>query len=331
MLATVAFFLGATTAVRATHLQAGEIRYAPLNGYTYRIEVIVHTKLSAPADAPEILVELDGLRDTVYRTSYVDLFGSVCEDDTRRNVYQLDHTFPGPGSYTVRTEMSNRNGSIVNIPNSIAQTLSLSTVILISPELGPNTSVHFEASPQAWVWEWGTLVYRPLAVDDDGDELSFDLVTPLGLNYQEIVGYTYPQGSEYTWLDPVTGVFLWRVPLLGEYVIALRCTERRNGQWIGEVVRDMNVGVGMYEVGVADADRVPGFNLGPSPTEGPVTVNSTRPGRMRVSSSTGAVVHDATLPLGTSSLDATEWSPGVYAVEVRFNDGTVRTERLVRY
>lgn len=239
-------FLGWGALASATHNRAGEIIVCRVgdSGYIYRITVITHTKLSAPADRPELAINfgITGEWDTIPRTNSVD----TPSQDLRRSEYVVDVPYPGPGQFLIRIDDQNRNGGVINVPNSIAQSFSVQTLLVISPVTGGNCSAYFLNSPiqdaclnQPWI-------HNPAAVDPDGDSLSFEPAVCLGLNSQPIQGYTFP-GPNYS-IDPQTGTIEWNAPsLAGEYNIAFIVREWRlvGGIWrqVGYVTRDMQITV----------------------------------------------------------------------------------------
>ena len=108
-------------------------------------------------------------------------------------------------------------------------------------------------------WNWSTLIHDPGAVDPDGDSLSFQLVTPEGINGSPIAGYSAPDQftapGGYAWIDPGSGVFQWHLPnMLGEFVIAIRASEWRNGMLIGQVTRDMTLCMSSVPTAVREPD-----------------------------------------------------------------------------
>jgi gliding motility-associated-like protein len=239
-------FFGWGALATATHNRAGEIIVCHLgdHGNWYRVTIITHTKLSAPADRPELAINfgISEAWDTIPRTSITD----TPAQDLRRSEYVKDIEYPGPGQYLLRIDDQNRNGGVINVPNSIAQSFSVQTLLVISPVTGHNCSVRFLNSPiqdaclnQPWI-------HNPAAVDPDGDSLSYEPAVCLGLNSLPIQGYTFP-GPNYS-IDPQTGTIDWNAPsLAGEYNIAFIVREWRlvGGIWrqVGYVTRDMQITV----------------------------------------------------------------------------------------
>ncbi len=230
----------------ATHNRAGEIIVCRVGdrGYQYEITIITHTKLSAPADRPELAINYgdSDIWDTIPRTSIEDFPAQ----DLRRSLYVTRYTYAGPGQFLLSIDDQNRNGGVINVPNSIAQSFSVQTLLVISPVTGANCSARFLNSPiqdaclnQPWI-------HNSAAIDPDGDSLSYEPAVCLGLNSQPIQGYSFP-GPNYS-IDPQTGTIEWNAPsLAGEYNIAFIVREWRfvGGQWrqVGYVTRDMQITV----------------------------------------------------------------------------------------
>jgi hypothetical protein len=322
--------------VMATHVRGGEIRYTYVgpvpSGDLYDIEVHLYLDPGAPADRPEVILHIGNTTDTVPRTDSIPLPGCP---GTVHCIYTTTHVFTGFGAYLIRVEDPNRIGGTLNIPDSFDEALALSAELEIS-SFGPNSSVRFDAPQTEQGLAWSTLEHDPLATDPDGDSLSFELVTPLGDGFQPIAGYMLPDAVSpvpggYTWVDPATGVFLWDRPaLLGNYQIAIRCTERRlvGGNWftVGEVTRDMSLCIGQLPTGIA----------APSTAAGPWLLAEGRAGHYRVDA--GAVdgivsVCDVSGRLAMQrsaqgTLDLSGLPDGIYQVTLRTGEGTPRTTRI---
>ncbi len=229
----------------ATHNRAGEITVCRLgNTNWYRITVITHTKLSAPADRPELEINFGDspIWDTIPRTDIQDFPGQ----DLRRSEYVVDHEYVGAGEYLIQIDDMNRNGGVINVPNSIAQSFSVHTMFRITPLTGGNCSARFLNSPIQDACLGQPWIHNPAAFDPDGDSLSYEPAVCLGLNGLPIPGYSFP-GPTYT-VDPTTGTITWIAPsLAGEYNIAFIVREWRlvNGVWreVGYVMRDMQITV----------------------------------------------------------------------------------------
>lgn len=245
LLRSLFLLLGVSLAVHAfaTHNRAGEIIVCHVAGSTYRITIITHTKLSAPADRPELVLNYgDGEIDTIPRTNITD----DPSRDLRRSEYVVLHDYPNLGVYTLSFDDPNRNGGVINVPNSIAQSFCVKTQLVVGAATGRNCSVRFLNSPiqdacinQPWI-------HNPAAFDADGDSLSYEPAVCLGLGCNPIAGYSFPTPN-YS-INPTTGTITWNAPSVsGEYNIAFIVREWRrvNGVYVnvGWVTRDMQITV----------------------------------------------------------------------------------------
>lgn len=241
----VLLFLGWSLLASATHNRAGEIIVCQIgNSNLYEITIITHTKLSAPADRPELAINYGDspIWDTIARTSVQDF----PDRDLRRSEYVVQHPYVGAGQFIIQMDDQNRNGGVINVPNSIAQSFSVRSLLVISPLTGGNCSVRFLNSPIQDACQNQRWIHNPAAIDPDGDSLSYEPAICLGLGGQPIGGYEFP-GPNYS-IDPQTGTIIWDAPVVsGEYNIAFIVREWRfrNGQWrqVGYVTRDMQITV----------------------------------------------------------------------------------------
>ncbi len=242
----------------ATHNRAGEITYMHLSGSTYEIKITTYTKLSAPADRPYLFIKYgDGSPvDSIFRQPPIDDIAN----DIRTNVYIKNHTYPGPGVYTLCVEDPNRIQDIVNLggTGSVNIVFALETVLYISPLMGVNSSAQLTEPPLDDACVGQVFQHNPGAWDPDGDSLHFQLVPPLGPE-----GVPLDQGPQAVYvspsdivagpdnnisIDPVTGTLTWDSPQqIGIYNIAILITEYRPHPLTGEptvvgtVLRDMQI------------------------------------------------------------------------------------------
>ena len=179
----------------ATHNRAGEITYERLSQYVYRATITTYTKTSSPADRPELeLFWGDGTSSILPRTSFQDQFGGP-GSDIRRNIYSGIHTYPGPSVYTMYFEDPNRNGGVINIPNSLNVPFYVESQLIISAFLGFNNSPLLLQPPIDQGVVGQPFVHNPNAYDPDGDSLSYHLIPCKGTGGISIGGYSLPQAS----------------------------------------------------------------------------------------------------------------------------------------
>ncbi|MDE7149725.1 MAG: hypothetical protein K2O01_04875, partial [Bacteroidales bacterium] len=233
--------------LRATHQKAAEITFTHVSGYTYRFRLVTYTFTESAADRPELEIQWgDGSSSVLSRESATVIEGQ----QTKINVYTGTHTYAGPGSYYVSMEDANRNGGVVNMPNSINTPMYVETLLVISPYLSSgNNSPVLTARP---VDDRGCVgrrfIHNPGAYDPDGDSLSYRLVHCRTTGGEDIAGYTFPAASDTIYIDERTGDLVWENPVTqGEYNVAILVREWRNGRLIGEITRDMQVVVQMCD------------------------------------------------------------------------------------
>ncbi len=224
----------------ATHQRAAEITYRHLSGLTYEVTLISYTFTPSPANAYRDFLLInwgDGTESSIPRVEIKYL-----PNDISYNRYIGTHTFPGPSTYIMSCEDPNRNGGILNIPNSINTPLFIYTEITINPFLGYNNSPVLLLPPIDNGCVDQPFYHNPGAYDADGDSLSYRLVPCRGAQGLIIQGYTYPPATHIFKLDSITGDLVWdSPPQQGEYNIAILIEEWRNGVKIGSVLRDMQI------------------------------------------------------------------------------------------
>lgn len=245
----------------ATHNRAGEITYEQLDNLTIRATVTTYTKISgASANADRDTIEIcwgDGTCEWLARANGIDadndgfLDGEPIENDTRKNFYIGTHTYNGPAHYTISMQDPNRNGDILNVnpPNSDAIEFFIqTTATLFSGQFqGFNNSPVLLQPPVDIGCVGRDFIHNPNAFEVDGDSLSYELITPLRDINVQVPNYSFPNQinpgiqNQHS-LNPVTGDFVWRSPQrAGEYNIAMRIIEHRNGVPIDTLIRDMQI------------------------------------------------------------------------------------------
>lgn len=232
----------------ATHNRSGSITYRHISGFTYEFTITTCTKTSSDADRPELEVSWgDGTLDTIPRLS-IDFDPNY---DVQKNTYIGQHTFTGPSTYIISVEDPNRNSGVLNITNSVDKVFCIQTELVISPFIGsPNNSLVIEDCPCP---EFACLnklyCYNLSAYDPDGDSLSYSLVPCRGEDCLEMTipeVYEYPDdvGGGTMSIDPVSGTLCWDAPQFsGEYNLAIKISEWRNGFYVGSVLQDMQLTV----------------------------------------------------------------------------------------
>ena len=224
----------------ATHNRAGEITLRQIKDLTYEITITTYTYTLSGADRPELEVQWgDNSSSIAPRVQVANL-----PNDYRRNVYISQHTFPGPGTYTIVVQDPNRNYGVKNIPNSVNVIFSIKTTISIDLQIGSNSTPVLLNPPFDKAGLYQIFIHNPAAFDSDGDSISYSLTVCTQQNGEPIPGYTLPKASDTLYVDPITGDLIWNTPVdTGIYNIAMNIQEWRKGFKIGNIVRDMQIEV----------------------------------------------------------------------------------------
>ncbi|MFC2111501.1 gliding motility-associated C-terminal domain-containing protein, partial [Bacteroidota bacterium] len=199
-----------------------------------------YTYKPSPADRPELEIFWgDATSDTIPRDSYTDLSLVM-----RKNVYIGYHTYGGAGTFKISLEDPNRNGGVINIPNSVNTPFYIETFLTINPFIGPNSSPVLLIPPIDNACLNKPFIHNPGAYDKDGDSLSYKLSHCKGEYGSPISGYSYPSASTSFSINSTSGDLLWDSPIIsGEYNVAILVEEWRYGVKIGSVLRDMQINV----------------------------------------------------------------------------------------
>lgn len=237
----------------ATHNRSGEITYEQIGPLTIRATITTYTKASSTsADRDSLLLNWgDDLSEMVPRFNGT---GELIQgEDIKKNLYIAEHTYPGVLTYTLSFEDPNRVNNIVNVnfPNSVDVPFFVSTTFtLVQTQFqGFNNSVILLQPPIDFACANKRFIHNPNAYDVDGDSLSYELVVPLQAENEEVPFYKYPnEVSPGTFnqisLNEQTGDFIWESPQqIGEYNIAIKINEFRNGVLLNSVIRDMQIRV----------------------------------------------------------------------------------------
>jgi len=151
-------------------------------------------------------------------------------------------TFPVPGLWHVSWSNCCRNGAIQNLAIPTSDHMYLSTTFNI--DTASTNSTAFFLVPAAIYLPLNTAwQYNPLPFDPDGDSLVWSLDLPLKDSAVFCAGYSTPPSASSgpLSLDSVTGTISWTANTVGHFVISILVDQYRNGQWIGEIRRDMQL------------------------------------------------------------------------------------------
>ncbi|NTW31544.1 MAG: gliding motility-associated C-terminal domain-containing protein [Bacteroidetes bacterium] len=224
----------------ATHMRAGEITYEYKSGLTYKITIVTYTFTPSPADRPSYDISWgDGTTSTINRNEKINM-----PDEISRNTYEGEHTYPGPDTYVISLEDPNRNGGILNIPESVNVPFYIQTILVINPFLGTNSSPVLLNPPIDNGCVGVPFIHNPGAYDINSDSISYKLINCKGEGGLDIPLYSFPFASNSLSINPITGDLLWDSPtIIGEYNVAILIQEWRHGQLIGSITRDMQISI----------------------------------------------------------------------------------------
>jgi hypothetical protein len=289
----------------ATHMRCGEITYKHISGNTYEITLTTYTKgTSTQADRCfEQIIFGDGDSAIICRSNFetgdpaMDLWGAnsctpaanpncsthhmgewtpfnICLN-IKRNVYITTHTYAGPGTYAISFWEYNRIGGVINIndntPLFIADTLAITYYYV------GNISSPTYINPSIDTAQIGIChTYNPMAVDPDGDSLSYQLIDCMEGPNTPVQGYWLPLGIS---MDAVTGDLVWcsppttpppyTAPYLWNFAIRIKKWRKVNGNtlMVAAVMRDIQILVNACAgMGVNDVNaELPRISISPNP------------------------------------------------------------------
>ena len=235
---------------RATHNRAGEISFDQIGDLTIRMTITTYTKTSSAAadrDSLEVFWG-DGSSQFVQRSNGE---GDNLENDVKVNYYTTEHTYPSRSTYTIFFMDPNRVDNILNVnpPHSVDVPFYLETsfTFLNTQFQGINNSPKLLQPPLDFACVGKRFTHNPNAYDADGDSLSFELIVPLQMEGTPVPDYSYPDQiapgmDNIMTLNNFTGELTWNTPRIqGEYNIAIRVNEYRDGQLISSLIRDMQI------------------------------------------------------------------------------------------
>jgi gliding motility-associated-like protein len=260
----------------ATHNRAGEILYKSIPGnnpFLFQITIITYTKTGGASDnADRCNLDVnfgDGTSATVNRTN--GPVGDLCSAGVgngesvpgafqiKKNIYIINHEFPGAGTYTVSMEDPMRNENIQNIPNSGNVPFYIESKITIDVNSGGNSAPTLSNPPVDNACLGLPFEHNPGAIDSDGDSLVYSIVASRSYDGQNIGGYVLPNmidpgPNNNLTINPITGTLTWDSPQqLGEYNVAILIEEYRKNLnsgavfKVGEVMRDIQIDVGICQ------------------------------------------------------------------------------------
>ncbi|NND31889.1 MAG: gliding motility-associated C-terminal domain-containing protein [Saprospiraceae bacterium] len=236
--------------LNATHNRAGEITYEQIGELSIRVTITTYTKTSS-FQADRDTLELHWGDGTSTKIGRVNGSGDVLPNDIKRNFYVGEHTYPGRATYHMYFTDPNRIANILNVnhPNSIKIEFHLQTsfTFLNSQFQGSNSSAILLQPPIDFACVGQRFIHNANAFDPDGDSLAYELIVPLQDVNSVVPNYQFPDqispgANNRLTLNPVTGDLIWDAPQrTGEYNVAFKILEYRQGVLINSIIRDMQI------------------------------------------------------------------------------------------
>ncbi|MBR9998187.1 MAG: T9SS type A sorting domain-containing protein [Cyclobacteriaceae bacterium] len=161
-------------------------------------------------------------------------FYKLLDEEVALNVFYADHSFPGPGTFTIGYREFNRNGGIDNMENSESTPFYVEAQILIDPYLGANSSVKI-LNYFPFKNKTNQPYFFPLnVIDPDGDSISIELSIPLQDKDVSVANYFVPANFDgnkilsQIQLHVPANEIIWANPLEeGEFNYAVKIREWR--------------------------------------------------------------------------------------------------------
>lgn len=261
----------------AAHIVGGDMWYDHLGGNNYKFYIALYrdcnTQTGAAYDSPlplgvfnssnqrvmDVNVPFPGsvTLPIIFNNPCVQAPTGIC---TERAIYTTTISLPPiAGGYKVAYQRCCRQPTILNLSNAPGEGLTLMVTIPgVSTGATNNSSPRFNNYPPLAICNNDVLLFDHSAIDPDGDQLVYSLITPFGgassgnpapnpipnPNYPFIAwqaGYnaTSPMGpgSSVT-INAATGQLTVSPNLTGLYVVGIRVDEYRNGVYLGGNTRD---------------------------------------------------------------------------------------------
>jgi len=261
ILSVLLLILPLFTQLNATHIRGGYISAVLLenNTLTYRISLYSLTDAGSTVLFGGGDMDFgDGSNPVGFEAGNPD-YSKLLDDQVVMNIFYVEHSFPGPGTYTIRYREFNRNASVANMTNSVNTPFYLETQILIDPYLGTNSTAkilnHFPFKNKV-----NQPYFFPINVSDpDGDSVSIESAIPLQDKDIPVSNYFVPANFDgekilsQLQLHVPSNEIVWANPLEeDEYNFAIKILEWRFSQsensWI-------TVGYTLYDFQLIISER----------------------------------------------------------------------------
>lgn len=246
ILLLLAVLFGGLFQANATHLMGGEITIQDLGNGDHQITLIAYRDTIGIPMTTSAQIEFAGPNNQQFSISVA--YDSVISGNllpmypygVEIYLFYDTVTFPTPGIWNVSWKDCCRNAAIQNLSNPLSESMLLQTELLI--DTNSLNSTPFFLVPAAIFLPVNTpWQYNPLPFDPDGDSLYWSLDQPLNDIGSFCAGYVAPSSdpNNVFSIDPITGTISWTANVTGNFVASILVDQYRNGQWVGEIRRDM--------------------------------------------------------------------------------------------
>jgi gliding motility-associated-like protein len=259
----------------ATHIVGGSLTYEHLGGSTYRIVLKLYRDCAVgnAAFPGNVGIRITQPNGTLIQTVTIPFPGATnvqpqidsCAVDPgiclQEAIYSavVNNLPPNPGGYHVYYQYCCRNASLQNVVAPLSTGESWYTYIPDNSIWLTNSSPVWTNFPPVFVCQGNPLNFDHSATDIDGDSLVYSLYTPHNNNAPTFPGNVCTF-TPITWVGGYgptnalggppnsltisnTGLLNDNPPQIGQFVVGIRCEEWRNGQKIGEILRDFQFNV----------------------------------------------------------------------------------------
>ena len=353
-IALLLFFTGVAQDVKATHNRGGEITYKRIGPFTkvvnsvtvsvYNYSITVTKYHNYGVNIANRCVDTvyfgDGQKGVAPRGN-----GQVCGDcggigcgqvisapgfSLLLSIYTITYTYPGPGSYLIRSSDPNRNPDIVNIPNSMNVPFYLESLLIINSFTGANSSPACNSELVSTTTLNTCFFHYPNATDPDDDSLSYELPP-------NTFAYSYPDAGTggYYGINSKDGTLAWCNPqksgIYALHYIVKEWRKNTSGKYelCGYILREMEVTAVPGIVGLTEQNNHSGILLFPNPMvdhfiiKCPGEINSDL--SFEITTIQGSAMHAGTFNNEKKQydVDCSSLAPGTYFIKIHSNENTV--------
>jgi gliding motility-associated-like protein len=268
-------------AIFATHIVGGSITYDDLGGATYRVTLKLYRdcrpgNAAFPGNVTISVRQPNGAVFSPSKDIVINFTSSstvppnidtcavnpgICLEEA---IYTkiVNNLPPNPGGYHLYFSYCCRNSSLSNVQNPLSTGETWYTHIPDNSVVLQNSSPVWVKPPPVFVCQGQNVNFNHSATDADGDSLVYSLYQPYDqnaptfpLNVATFTPITYqPNVPAYSAYGPLgagpntlnittNGIIVGVPPNIGQFVVGVRCEEYRNGQKLGEIVRDFQMNV----------------------------------------------------------------------------------------